>query len=57
LKIFWLQYFAHNFFLKNDNRFLEEVPESLEKDGFNEHYNEALLAWLHPMRSLNFQVL
>ena len=45
------------FFLKNDNSSLEEVPESLEKDGFNEPYNEAFAAWLHHLRSLNILVL
>jgi len=43
--------------LKNDNSSLEEVPESLEKDGFNEPYNEAFPAWLHHFRSLNILVL
>ena len=39
-KIFWADGVKGiTFFLKNDNRALEEVPESLEKDGFNEHFN------------------
>ena len=30
--------------MRNDNWALEEVPESLEKDDFNEHFNSAI-AW------------
>ena len=40
-----------NFFLKRDNRVLEEDPESLRKDGFRELYNEAITLFFRQMRA------
>jgi len=51
LKIFWLEYFDHYFFLKKDGRSLEEVPGSEEKGASNEFFNEDFLVLLYHLGS------
>ena len=60
-KKFWKswsrRYSDHNIFLEEDNRAMEQVPESSEKDGSNEPYSDAFW-WLRPnVRSLDIQAL
>ena len=40
MKKWSLRYSDHNIFLEEDNRAMEQVPESSEKDGSNEPFSD-----------------